>query len=211
MARPRPSDWRRRYATVDPRQYEVIGAPLFDQSQTYTSATTTQINFFSTVPGNKFLGNIQIAQQLPAGISFNIYAVRFITFLEPFSLVMSGTGTVQTGLADDLFKLYTQGYFSLSILNKLYLECPLWMLAPGAGLFGNAIFGTAAAGAAAQFSNWGSPDPRSVHTLAQPIVIPPQTNFNPIATWPNGAVTLSGQSPVRVGLVLDGEVIRPKQ
>lgn len=206
-------DWRAKHATVDPRSYEVIGHTLWDQNKTFTSATTTQINFFDAVPANKFFGNIQIASQLPAGISVNIGAIRFFVFVEPFATASLAVAGLQTGLTDDLVKLYTQGVFTLDILNKRYAEYPLWMLHPGSGAVqgGQGSSTVAAPGLIVSYATWGNPDPRAVHTLSQPITIPPQTNFTPSVTWPNGSPTLASTSPVRVGLVFDGEIIRPKQ
>lgn len=213
MGRPGQAwDWRQANAVVDPSQGEVIGASLWHRV-TYVSSTTTRLTFFDVVPANRRIGNLNIAGQLPAGVSFRIQVIRCVAFVGPQTVEALAAATDPiTGTLNDLFSLYTEGVFSLDILNKRYAEYPMYMLPPGAGMAAGAFSAgdTAAGTSLAQSGSWCEPNPRSVFTLAVPIVIPPQTNFTTVLEWPAGAQTLAGGN-TDIAVVLDGQLLRPVQ
>lgn len=208
----RAQDWRGPNGVVIPEQGEVIGASLWHR-RTYTSAVTTRLTFFDVVPADKRIGNLNIAGQLPAGVSFRIQAIRVKLFVQPQAQEAQAAATdPYIGTINDLVTIYEEGVFSLDILNKRYAEYPLYMLPPGAGI-SHAAFsgGDAVAGVTVvQNGSYGDPSPRSVFSLAMPIVIPPQTNFTTVCEWPGGALTLAGGN-TDLAVILDGQIMRPVQ
>lgn len=207
-----PLDFRKVFQSVDFSQHEAIGAVLYDR-QTYTSTTTVNMLFFTTVRASKRDGNIQLPSQLPAGTFFLVQAVRIMPIIRPdqrAALTAANEGPLLS-IADDLAQLYNDGIFTLQILNKTYAEYPAFLLCPGAGVQANQTTFTTTA----QASNYGviptvgNPDNRSVFTLAQPIGIPPLTTITARLDW-TAALTLEAGN-MSLELVLDGQLIRPKQ
>lgn len=202
-------DWRAANGVVIPLQGEVIGVPLWSR-KTYTSGTDTQTTFFDVVPANKRAGNLAIAGQLPAGVSFRIRAIRVVLHLPPFAIAApAGAVNPLAAMPNDLFVFYNNGVFRLEILNKPYLEAPLYMVPPGVGI-AHTSQNAGAAGSLSPIASFGEASPRAVYALAMPLVIPPQTNFTTIISFPAGAVTLANGN-TDVSVVFDGEMMRPVQ
>lgn len=207
-----PSDFRRFFKSVDPTADELIGATLWDR-QTYASAATTLLTFFTAVRANIRDGNLSIASQLPDREYVLVRSVRVVPIVRPDTRIALTAGTEGIGLsrADDLAQLYNDGVFQFKILSKEYGQYPMFMLLPGTGIVTN----NATLTTTAQASNWlntstvGNPDNRSVFSLAVPIPIPPQTAFKATLEWAT-ALTLEGGN-LDLDLVLDGSKIRPKQ
>lgn len=202
-------DWRRFFATVDPTQHESIGASLWDR-QTYVDNTTLTLLYYTAVRTALRDGNIQIAGQLPAGIHFLVQAVKVVPIVRPrIDLAPAAPGS-NTGIADDLSLLFNDGVLSIQILQKVYGQYPLFQLLPGTGVVANSVgTGLNAAANFAQTATWGNPDNRAVYTLAQPIAIPPVTNFQVRLDW--AAVVNTQVGNIDLEVVLDGMLIRPKQ
>jgi hypothetical protein len=205
-------DWRQQFTTVDPTQHEAIGACLWDR-QNYVDNTTVTLAFFTAVRVTRELGNLSIASQLPAGIHFLIQAIRVVPILRSnkMQIAAGAGGAPEPSLVDDLYQLYNGGVLTIDILQKQYAEYPIFLLLPGTGVVS---FVALASGIATvegyESATVGHPDNRAVYTLAQPIAIPPITNFNARIDWPGGAVnTFTGDMLFEV--VFDGQLIRPKQ
>lgn len=207
-----PVDFRRVFQTVDFQQHESIGACLWDR-QLYTSTTTTSLLFFQTVRTAKRDGNIQLPAQLPAGIFFLVQAIRIFPVIRPDqrAALTAGNEGQLLSLADDLAQLYNQGVFKLDILNKTYAEYPAFLLLPGAGIMANqtTLTTTAQASNYAVVPTVGNPDNRSVFTLSQPIGIPPLTTINARIDYVTALTLEAGNMDIQ--LILDGQLIRPKQ
>jgi hypothetical protein len=207
-----PLDFRKVFQSVDFSQHEAIGAVLYDR-QVYTSATTVNMLFFTTVRASKRDGNIQLPSQLPAGTFFLVQAIRIMPIIRPdqrLPLVSPAEGPILS-VADDLAQLYNDGVFTLQILNKGYAEYPAFLLMPGAGIQANQTSFTMAAvtDSYAVIPTVGNPDNRAVFTLAQPIGIPPLTTITARLDWTT-ALTLEAGN-MNLELILDGQLIRPKQ
>lgn len=207
-------DWRRGYGVVDPTDKEVISFTLWDR-QTFTSASTVNLPFFST-PQSGQNGNLSLAGQLANGTAFLIQAIRVCPLLRPSELASVATADgAAHGALNDMFNLIWTGSGVLKVGDKEYGKWLLAELPAGAGLTGSmGNVGTSAAGAAAEFqwANNGVPDPRSVYVLPIPIVIPPQYTFRFTIDWA-AAITFSAGVGATAPIVVmfDGELMRPKQ
>lgn len=187
---------------------EVIDAALWD-TLTYTSATTTLLTFFNAVRATIDLSNMRSAGQLPAPESFLIRAIRVYVKNRPESTATDAAGALQTGSYEDIQLLTQTGVLTLNIGQKDYGIYPLHLLGGGGGPFpALAVDNVLIAGGAVSFATNGRPDVRCVYTLAQPILIKSQINFNATIQW-NAAVTLVRN--VNLTVVLDGDLIRAIQ
>lgn len=207
-----PTDFRRFFASVDPTADELIGATLWDR-QTYTSAATTLLTYFTAVRASLRDGNLTIGAQLPDREYVLVRSIRVVPIVRPdqrAALTAANEGAALSR-ADDLAQLYNDGVLQFKILSKDYGQYPMFLLLPGTGVVSN----NATLTTTAQASNWintstvGTPDNRSVFTLGVPIPIPPQTGFKVTLEWA-AALTLEGGN-MDLELVLDGSKIRPKQ
>jgi hypothetical protein len=198
-----------RYNSQYGGQIESIGWKWWD-TQTYVSGTTTALPGFFNVRATPDLGNMEIAFQLAAPKAFLIRSIRFFLKQRPRNVTQAATTNPQTGALDNIAQLINTGVFSLTIGNKVYNQEPLWCLTAGGGAFGPATVGGAnAANLYTDYAQNGWPDPRAVNTLAKPIFIAPQINFNATLTWP-AAITLAG-TDTPITILLDGDLLRPVQ
>lgn len=203
-----PADYER-YNSQYGGQIEAIGWQWWD-TQTFTSGTTTSLVNFFNVRTTPDLSNMEVAFQLAAPKAFLVRAIRFFVKQQPESVARAASASVQTGAANNIALLTNTAVMSLTIGNKVYCQVPLWMLTAGAGPYGViALEGaTADPGGAVDFAQNGWPDPRAVYTLAKPIFIAPQINFNARIDWA-ATVTLTRNQPLT--LLLDGDLLRPVQ
>jgi hypothetical protein len=205
-------DFRKVFQSVDFSQHEAIGDVLYDR-QTYVSATTLTLQFFTAVRNNLRDGNIQIASQLSSGQHFLVQSIRVVPIARPdqrAALTAANEGPLLSRV-DDLAQLFNDGVFTLRILNKQYAQYPLFLLLPGTGPVSNqtGLTTTAQASNYGVIGTWGVADNRAVYTLAQPIAIPPLTTIRAQMDWA-AALTLEA-GDLGLELVLDGQTIRPKQ
>lgn len=206
------NDYPAEYAQYD-SQYagkkEAIGWKWWD-TQTYISGTTTSLTQFFNVRTTPDLSNMEVAFQLAAPKAFLLRAIRFFIKQRPRNVTQAATTNAQTGAVDNAAQLGNTGVLVLTIGSKAYVQEPLWCLTAGGGAGGMMTVGGAnAANLFTDYGQIGNADPRAVNTLAKPIFIAPQINFNVAITWP-AAITLAGtDTPVTV--LLDGDLIRPVQ
>lgn len=197
----------RRYSTQWPNQ-EVIGACLWD-SLLYTSAATLQLVFFGGVRATLDVGNMEVAGQLAAPKAFLIRAVRWMVKQQPESVATAAATNPQPGAVDNVALLQNTGWLEMSIGAKQYVQLPLWAVPAGAGPFGQiAVNNVLVAGGAVDAGSNGFPDVRNVYTLARPLFLEPQVNFQVSMFWP-AAVTLTRN--VTLCVALEGDLIRPVQ
>lgn len=206
------SDWRRQHQTVDAQGREAIGFSVWDR-QTYTSATTVRMAFFTAVRANIRDGNLTLQGQFPANEHFRVQTIRIVPIVRPDqrdALAVAAVGPLLSA-ADDLAQLYNNGVLQVSILSKNYGQYPMYLLLPGTGVVANQTNFTTTAQASnyAVTATVGNPDNRAAFTLSRPITIPPVTGFAVTLEWP-AAITLEAGNMDLV-CVLDGEKIRPKQ
>jgi hypothetical protein len=205
-------DFRRQHQTVDPTGDEVIGFSVWDR-QTFTSATTTKLTFFTQVRTLLRDGNLTFAGGFPLREDFLVRSIRVVPIIRPDQRVALAAGAegVPVSRADDLAQVYNDGVMQFFILSKNYGQYPLFLLLPGYGIVAN----NATLTTTAQASNYivtatvGNPDNRSVFSLDVPIPIPAQTGFNATLEWAAALTLESGNLDLET--VLDGRKIRPKQ
>jgi len=198
------------YNTQYAGQLETIGWQWWD-TQTYISGTTTSLTQFFNVRATPDLGNMEVAFQLAAPKAFLIRAVRFFVKQRARGISPSTVGA-NAGAFDNIAQLINDGVFVLTIGNKQYTQNALWTLTAGGGAAGvMAANGGAASGNGMlnDYAQSGIADPRAVYTLAKPLFIPPQMNFNGVVTWP-AAITLNGGNTT-ITFLLDGDLLRPVQ
>lgn len=204
-----PAEYQR-YNSQYAGQIESIGWKWWD-TQTYTSGTTTSLTNFFNVRATPDLSNMEVAFQLAAPKAFLIRAIRFFVKQRPRSVARAAATNPQTGALDNIAQLINTGVFQLTIGNKVYNQEPLWCITAGGGASGviGAEGATADPGAQSDYAQNGIADPRAVNTLAKPIFIAPQINFNASLSWP-AAITLAGTN-TDLTILLDGDLLRPVQ
>jgi hypothetical protein len=101
-------------------QGEVIPWVWFDTA-TYTSATTTQLDFFQTVPTDRTTGNMQAAGQIPAPMYFDVYHLSTYLNIAPTALAIAATLTPLTGALQDCHNLVI-GAVTFQIAQNLYVS-----------------------------------------------------------------------------------------
>lgn len=187
-------------------QGEVIPWTWFD-TQTYTSAASTQLDFFQTVQSDKTLGNMQAAGQMPNPMYFDIYHLGFQFNLAP-SVVAAGAALTQPGAVNDAHGL-SLGAVSLQIAQKSYWESKIFMCPSGSFLVASmAAAGPAGGATQVQIKEYAqnAGDPRKRNNFWGGITIPPNQNFLVRCNW-SAALTLQGGN---TGIVcqLDGYLYR---
>lgn len=170
-----------------PGQSEATPWVLFD-SQTYTSAATTVLNFFQTQQNDRTLSNLLQGGALTDPQWFEIYNLAFDVLND------ATTGASETGIGDDIQKLMLVGrpIFTLAISDKNYGPFPLSYLHTSGGFVGN-LTGTTAAGGSTQIGNNSIPD--GGWNWRGSIIIPPKVGFSVQVQWA-AAQTLAGGNPV---------------
>lgn len=198
------------YNTQYGQAKEVIGAMLWD-TNLYLSGATVALTFFNVVRATVDLSNMELAGQLAAPKAFFVRALRFHVKQEPRSEARAAAGNVQPGAVDNIQQLINTGIASITIGSKNYGVIPLWMIPSGGGAFG--IYGSdgdvADPGEIQDYATNGYPHVRNAYTLARPLFIAPQINFQVVVTWP-AAVALAGGN-TNITFALDGDLIRPVQ
>jgi hypothetical protein len=197
------------YNTQYKGQIESIGWKWWD-TQTYVSGTTVQLVSFFNVRATPDLSNMEVAFQLAAPKAFLIRAIRFFVKQRP-RVVTPQTAGAGVGALDNIAQLINTGVFTLTVGNKQYALEPLWVLTAGGGASGVIAAGATAVGGLGtmDYAQNGISDPRAVNTLAKPLFIGPQINFNGRMDWA-AALTLNGGN-TDVCILLDGDLLRPVQ
>lgn len=174
---------------------------LFD-TQLYTSAVTTNLNYFQTVQGDRTLGNMQSGGQLPVDTWLEIQWM-FITPIIPADSVLTGL----IGAWGDLSALFVTGRptHTLTIQDKDYGQLPVEFFGSAGGMEGEG-FNEAAAGLVhQQFATWTK---GCGFWVGGQIVLPPQAGFNTQLRW-NAPVTLPSGNNINIRVSYLGTLHRP--
>ena len=191
-------------------QPEGIAWTFYD-TQSYTSTTTTQLDFFQTVQTDVVLGNMRAAGQLPNPMWFQLYHIG-IYFQIPPVLIAVSTGTTivpATGALNDVRQLLN-GVFTLSIADKIYYQAKIGMAPAGYGPNpSQAVAGTFGSTSAftLDYAQNGVPDLRNRNCFWGTIIVPPTQNFIVRMNWTT-ALTLLVTSPCPIVANLDGYLFR---
>jgi hypothetical protein len=199
---PIPDEWAG-YVTQTNAGLEVIPHILYD-SQLYTSATTTILPFFTSVPANDSVSNVNPPSILPNPASFLIKTIG-IFVPNVVETIAEGAGpSTPPGQFNDIVLLCNTGICRLTIGDKPYGPWPMYRLPTSsfpkfAGLAGG---GAAAANVVTGYGNTDGP----LYPLLPPLLIAPMQKFKVTLEWPAGAVTLAANRTIKV--LLDGQLSR---
>lgn len=197
---------------------EALDQPIYHY-QSYAQAGTTQLNFFGTSIASATNGlsdtNMDAQNVLSAGKRFAVRAIS-VVFLSGSNPVQKGTSTTLASAANDA-KLVLEGvgYLELKILDKPYLqEAPLIRVPGGVGLSMGAggIQQTQASAAdglqQVSYGTNGMPVFENKRKLLVPLPLPQQVRFSVSLNWPT---VIAVSAAARIGVVLDGMLIRARQ
>jgi|SRR5215813_12370447 len=197
---PIPQEWTS-YVTQSALNLEVVPSMLYDTAS-YTSATTTDLAFFTSVRATEDLSNLRSPTVLPNPQSFLIQNINVY-----FRTVPNLAATAAAGEVNDMILLVNTGIFKMTIGTKIYGPFPLWKL-PASSFVKAYVTGTFTA---PLYYNYGQPD-GPLYPLFPNLMIAPLQNFEVHLLWPAGAVTLGAPtSPLPVQIVLDGQLARAVQ
>lgn len=177
-------------------QPEAVCWCYFDQVDQAT-AVAANLNFFSTVRGDKTLGNIE----QPNSIT-DPYFYEIVGFTCDFQAIPTATATgatTSTGTLTDIVQIQNIGraLFQFSINSKLYLQVPLKSMPPMGGAVGLlSAYGTAAAGLD-QYANGGMPG--NMLRVNKSITLPPRGTFTAQVSF-GAAPTLTNTIPIQIGM-----------
>ena len=195
---------------IAPGQPEGIAWTWYDSS-TYTSGTTTQLDFFQTVQTDIVLGNMKAAGQLPNPMYFQIYHIG-VYFNLPVTSTTQADGGVDvspvTGAANDLRSLI-QGILQLSIADKIYYQSKIGMCPAGYGPVADVSVANALTNpeqAIASFATNGIADLRNRNCFWGTLVIPPTQNFLVRMNWTTALTLVAGNTVIVAAL--DGYLFR---
>lgn len=166
-------------------QSEALPWAFFDTA-TYTSATTTELTFFTTARASRQLTNMATPGQLPDPQFFEVFYMGLDILVAPAATAWSDVDALLSG------DTAANGgpTFQFELAGKNYAGFPLTFLHESGGVRG---FGFSTVSADAQeYARNAAPD--GGWCVDGAIVIPPQQGFSITITWPN-AVTLAGGNP----------------
>jgi hypothetical protein len=192
---PIPTEWTA-YVTQTNLSLEVVPYMLWD-TNTYTSTTTTDQVFFTTIRATTDLGNIKQPGMLPNPQSFLIQAIRF------FNKSVTAVGTTfASQQISDVALLANTGIGTLTIGQKTYGPWPLWVL--GCGNQPGGVL----AGSNSNYMGYGQVQ-GPLYALYPNLMIAPLQNFQFNLDWPAGAVTLANTAALCINF--DGQLARAVQ
>lgn len=189
-----------------PGQPERIPWTWFD-TQTYTSTSTSSLDFFQSVSNDKTLSNMVAAGQIPAPQFFDLYQAS-IAYLTPASIAAAGAIATSVGAFNDVRNL-SNGACVFQVAQKDYWQGSQFMLPCGGGPEGSASVSgtyTAGQGQALQFANNGQPDLRNRYSFWGDITLPHNQNFLWRLSWSAPLTLALGNTAVRVWM--DGYLYR---
>jgi len=195
---------------IAPGQPEGIAWTWFD-TQTYTSTTTTQLDFFQAIQADKTLGNMQSQGQMPNPMFFQLYHIMVYIDIGPSSATQADGGVnvyPVTGTINDVRALIN-GSLSLNIAQKDYYQSKISMNPGGIGANSQLSVANALTNpeqAVASFATNGIPDLRNRNCFWGLIVIPPTQNFIVRMNWSAALTLVSGNTPIVCAL--DGYLFR---
>ncbi len=176
---------------VEAQQGEAISHILYD-TQTYTSAATTNLTYFAASQTDRTLSNMGSGGQLPDPQWMEIHNLGF-------DVLNDGTtnaAATELGIYDDIQKLMLVGrpIFTLTLSDKTYGPYPLSFLHTSGGAQGF-VAGTVAASAVFQFANNSVPD--GGWNWRGSVIIPPKVGFFVTVQWAAAQTLAGGNPPLR--------------
>lgn len=197
---PIPSEWAG-YVTQSNVGLEVIPAILYD-TQTYVDNTTVILPFFTSVPANESISNVNPPAVLPNPESFLIKNIYWYVANELETIDQGAAGALPSQF-DDIVLLGNTGILKLIIGDKPYGPWPLYRLP--CSTFPKGMISAAGGEAANLVTAWGNTD-GPLYPVLPPLLIAPTQKFRVSVEWPAGAVQLLANRTIKVGL--DGQKSR---
>lgn len=197
---PIPAEWGA-YVTQTNVGLEVIPHILYD-TQTYTTAVTTVLPFFTSVPANDSVSNVNPPSVLPSPESFLIKTIFWMVPNQLETIDQGAAGNLASQF-NDIILLANTGICRLTIGDKPYGPWPLYRLP--CSTFPKAALAAAGAEAANLVSAYGNTD-GPMYPLLPPLLIAPLQKFRVSLEWPAGAVATAASRSIKVGL--DGQLSR---
>lgn len=197
---PIPQEWGG-YVTQSNVGLEVIPAILYD-TQTYVDNTTVILPFFTSVPANESISNVNPPSVLPNPESFLIKNIYWMVTNELETIDQGAAGALPSQF-DDIILLANTGILKLIIGDKPYGPWPLYRLP--CSTFPKAALAAAGAEAANLVTAYGNTD-GPLYPVLPPLLIAPTQKFKVSLEWPAGAVNLAANRSIKVGL--DGQKSR---
>ena len=198
---PIPAEWGG-YVTQANVGLEVIPHVLYD-TQTYTDNTTVILPFFTSIPANESISNVNPPAMLPNPESFLIKNEYWYVTTQLETIDQGAAAAALPSQFNDIVLLGNTGIFKLFIGDKPYGPWPLYRLPCSTGVKGS--FAAAGAEAANLVSGYGNTDGPQ-YPLLPPLLIAPTQKFRVSLEWPAGPVDLSANRTLKVGL--DGQKAR---
>lgn len=202
---PIPSEWQS-YVTQSNVGLEVVPHILYD-TQTYTDNSTTILEFFSSIPANESISNVNPPRVLP---NPNSFLIQCISVHVPITLTVTDEGAAAATLptpANDVILLINTGILKLTIGSKPYGPWPLFRLPVSTG-FNFSAASAAGAEAANLVLDYGI-TAGPLYSLIPNLLIAPLQQFSVTLSWPAGAVDLLANRTIKV--LLDGQLSRAIQ
>lgn len=163
----------------------------FFHRRTYTSASTTELDFFNQTETDRGLSNMDLAGQIPTPQYMEVYSFH-VDVLQPMTTAAGGVDGAVNNI--ELLRRSGRGRWVFELSGKTYGEFPL----VGIGPTGNPVgfgWGTFTAEESLQWGGWvaqfGAQDPI--------ITIPPTTAFRARLRW-TASQTLTADQVVEFGL-----------
>jgi len=202
---PIPNEWQP-YVTQSNVGLEVIPHILYD-TQTYTDNVTTILEFFSAIPANESISNVNPPRVLPNPNSFLIQCISVHVPIELNVVDEGAAAAVLPTPGNDVNLLISTGILKLTIGSKPYGPWPLFRLPVSTGF---KFSGTSSAGAEAAnlVTDFGMTE-GPLYSLVPNLLIAPLQQFSVTLSWPAGAVNLLANRSIKV--LLDGQLARAIQ
>lgn len=171
-------------------QPEALPWVLYD-TQPWTTAVTTQVDYFLTQPADRTLGNMEGPGQLPDPQFFEIWYWGVDILVNPaFVALATAVGPI-TDIAQFLFT--NRGIWTFTVSNKNIGPFPMSFFHGSGGPTGY-MSGTFAAPARMEYGNNGIFD--GGYCVNGSIIIPPKIGF--VVTLRTSAAPVLNQSPLNV-------------
>jgi hypothetical protein len=191
---------------IAPGQPEGIAWTFYD-TQTYTSGTTTSLDFFQSIQSDKVLGNIQAQGQIPNPQFFQIYHIGVQPVLGPTARA-TALGASIVGSLNDMVN-FLNGKVELIIADKVYHQTKISLCPWGGGPEAYIAAQGSSAGADGnqyQYARNGMADIRNRNCFWGTLIIPPTQNFRINLSW-TSAITVNFGNPV-IQVAMDGYLFR---
>lgn len=201
---PIPSEWNS-YVTQSNVGLEVIPHILYD-TQTYTDNVTTTLEFFSSIPANESISNVNPPRVLA---NPNSFLIQNISIFIPIQLTTTDQGAADAAIPspfNDILLLVNTGICKLTIGSKPYGPWPMYRLP--VSTYPKLSIAGAGGEAANLLTGYGNTD-GPLYALIPNLLIAPMQQFSVQLSWPAGAVNLLADRTIKV--LLDGQLSRAIQ